>query len=77
MSSLFERVREQAMHLTAQERGFLAHELLTSLDQDEARAEQAWEDEVARRVEGIRSGAEEGHPAEEVLLEIRKHLSAR
>jgi putative addiction module component (TIGR02574 family) len=77
MSSLLERVREEAMHLSEEERGILAHELLTSLDPDDPGADKAWEEEIARRVERIRSGTEQGHPAEEVFAEIRKKFGAR
>ena len=77
MSSLLERVREEAMHLSEEERGILAHELLTSLDPDDPGVEQAWEDEIARRVERIRSGTEVGHPVGEVFAEIREKFGAR
>ena len=77
MSSLLERVRREAMHLSEKDRGILAHEVLTSPDRDDPGAEQAWEDEIARRVERIRSGREAGHPAEEVFTEIRQEFGAR
>jgi putative addiction module component (TIGR02574 family) len=76
MSSLLEHVREEIMHLSSEERGLLAHELLISLEPDDANSEQAWENEIARRVERIRSGTEQGFPAEEVLAEHRQIINA-
>lgn len=67
-------VLEKALQLSTQERGLLIDRLIESLDDEvEDSAEQAWDDEIKRRVEEIRSGKAEMIPGEEV----RRRLAAR
>jgi putative addiction module component (TIGR02574 family) len=55
---------EQALSLTESERAELAHRLLLSLDEGEDEgAEEAWEAEVAKRVEEINTGAAKDGPS--------------
>jgi putative addiction module component (TIGR02574 family) len=58
--------------LSERERAHLAETLLRSLEpeQDEG-VEEAWEAEIARRVEEIRSGTAQGRPAEDVFRDVR------
>jgi putative addiction module component (TIGR02574 family) len=67
-------VLEKALKLSTQERGLLIDRLIESLDEEaEDGVEQAWDDEIKRRVDEIRSGRAEMIPGEEV----RRRLAAR
>ena len=60
------------MALPPQERAKLVHTLLRSLDPpQDAGVEEAWEAEVARRLQRLRSGAAEGRPAEDVFRDMQ------
>lgn len=63
------------MSLTPDERSELTRALIQSLEQeaeeDITAVEQAWEKEIARRVEEIESGKVKGIPAEEVFAKLR------
>jgi putative addiction module component (TIGR02574 family) len=80
MSLTLERIRDEALRLSAQERARLARELISSLDEleaeDEAAVEAAWREEVRRRLEQYRRGeigVEEGDAVmEEVRARFRK-----
>jgi putative addiction module component (TIGR02574 family) len=69
-----ERLKTQLSQLSAQERAELASFLISSLDEDtdDADAEAAWDAELARRTEEIRSGKAAGEQADKVLAELRK-----
>jgi putative addiction module component (TIGR02574 family) len=75
MSATAERIQNELASLNDSERAQLAHYLIKSLthgvDQD---AETAWDAELARRAEEIKSGQATGEPAEKVFSELRaKH----
>ena len=75
MSATTEKFRTQLSSLSETERAELAHYLIQSLDRgsDEG-AEAAWDAELARREEEIRSGRASGESAEKVFSELRaKH----
>jgi len=58
--------------LPEQERAELAHKILVSLDgESEEGVEEAWETEIAKRIEEIRSGSVKGIPAEEAFWDVR------
>lgn len=63
------------MALTSDERSELTRALIQSLEQepeeDITAVDQAWEKEIARRVEEIKSGKVQGIPAEEVFAKLR------
>ena len=65
-------VLAQAMQLSPQERELLIDRLVESLDEEpaEAGAEEAWADEIKRRVDEIRSGKVKMIAGEEVLREL-------
>lgn len=74
MPSVSEELEAAAMSLPRAERARLAERLLASLD-DEADVEEAWREEVRRRLEAYRKGEMEAVPASKVLEEARDRLS--
>lgn len=71
MTEAVEMLKSQMATLSVPERADLAHFLLSSLEPEEEGAEEAWRDEIARRVAEIRSGQAVGRPVDEVLAELR------
>ena len=67
MAAAVERLAQEALSLSDQERAELARKLLVSLegppDED---VTDAWDREIATRVDRIREGTAKGRPAEEV-----------
>jgi putative addiction module component (TIGR02574 family) len=63
---------EKALRLSTQERGLLIDRLVESLDDEpsEEGVEAAWDDEIKRRVDDIRSGRVKMIPGEQVLREL-------
>jgi putative addiction module component (TIGR02574 family) len=53
------RVLEEALALAASERARIAHELIQSLEPEDADAAAAWSDEIRRRVDEIEAGTAE------------------
>ncbi len=68
------QLTEQALGLSESERAELAHKLLLSLDEVEEGVEEAWEEEIAKRVERINNGTAKGRPVEDVLRDIRSRF---
>ena len=78
MSALLERLREQAKQLSDDERCILGAELLApDGDNGIAEVEQAWDEEIQRRVEEIKSGKVQMIPMEEVFTELDEMLRCR
>ena len=76
MSSLLQEVASKAHNLSPSERAELAHELIVSLDDvRDKELEMAWDTEIERRIEEIKSGRAKGRSAEEILAEIRAKYS--
>lgn len=75
MTAQVSELLEKALRLTTQERGLLIDRLVESLDDEPAEegVEQAWADEIKRRVDDIRSGKAETVPIEW----IKERLNAR
>jgi len=69
-------VLEKALALSVQERGLLIDHLIESLDERplEEGVEEAWAEEIKRRVDDIRSGKVEMIPGEQVLRELAKEF---
>jgi putative addiction module component (TIGR02574 family) len=69
-------VLEKALALSTQERGLLIDHLIESLDEGPAEegVEQAWGEEIKRRVDDIRSGKVKMIPGERVLRELAKEF---
>jgi putative addiction module component (TIGR02574 family) len=70
MRSTVEDVESAAMQLPRAERARLAERLIASLDED-TEIEQAWAEEIRRRVEELRSGAVQPIPGEQVFAELK------
>jgi putative addiction module component (TIGR02574 family) len=72
---------EKALALSTQERGALINRLIASLDDEPAEegVEAAWDEEIKRRVEDIRSGRVKTIPGEQVLgrLKARRRNAGR
>ncbi len=75
MTSQVSEILEKALTLSAQERGLLIDRLVESLDDGPAEdgVEAAWDEEIKRRVEDVRSGRAETVPIER----IKERLNAR
>jgi putative addiction module component (TIGR02574 family) len=76
MTEAAEKLKAQLSQLSMPERAELAHFLIHSLDEGiDADAEAAWDVELVRRMEEIRSGKTVGEPADKVFAELRKKYS--
>jgi putative addiction module component (TIGR02574 family) len=64
--------KAQLGSLPEPERAELAHFLLDTLDAIDADAEAAWDTELGRRAEEIRSGTASGKPADQVFAKLRE-----
>jgi putative addiction module component (TIGR02574 family) len=75
MTPQVSEVLEKALALSTQERGLLIDHLIESLDEGPAEegVEEAWDEEIKRRVDDIRSGKVEMISGEDV----RRRLAAR
>jgi putative addiction module component (TIGR02574 family) len=77
MAPKVENLLKQAMEMSEPDRALLAERLLSSLDpQIDPDWEQAWDAEIARRLEEIESGKVKLIPWETVRARIRKSLRA-
>lgn len=72
---------EKALALSSEERGLLVDRLVESLDNEPAEpgVEAAWDEEINRRIEDIRSGRVKTIPGEQVLgrLKARRRNAGR
>ena len=78
MSPLLEKISKEVMNLPDEEKISLVNLLLEDLDgveDSEEEVQQAWDEEIQKRIKTIDSGEVEGIPAEEVFAEARKRLS--
>ena len=75
MKATLERVAEEARSLSLPDRSALTRILIESLDaepaEDLAEVEEAWQAEVEKRVEEIKSGRVKTIPAKEVFAKLR------
>ena len=68
----FEEASKIALSLSTKDRASLAHVLLQSLDEQiDEDIKQAWDDEIAKRIERFKTGGSKDRDAFEVLNEIR------
>jgi putative addiction module component (TIGR02574 family) len=73
MTTLVEELSQRARALSPEDRARLAEELLASLEEQvDPDAEAAWELEIGRRVEEIKSGKAKLISAEEVFAETAR-----
>ena len=72
MTPQVSEVLEKALTLSTQDRGLLIDRLIESLDEGPAEegVEEAWAEEIKRRVDDIRSGKVKTIPGEQVLREL-------
>jgi putative addiction module component (TIGR02574 family) len=75
MSATLAQILAQLRGLSQQERAALARAVLLSLEPEDPDAEDAWDKELARRADRIRSREAAGIPAEQVLAEWRRRRS--
>jgi putative addiction module component (TIGR02574 family) len=76
MSVTVEQLKSQIEILSGPERAELAHFILVVLEPEEDEGvDAAWEEEVARRVDEIRSGHVVGKPADQLFAELREQSS--
>ena len=80
MSAVLEKLKAQALKLSAPDRDELARALMASIDGDpedtpEAIA-RAWDEEIARRVADLDAGRTTGIPFEQVLAEVRAMIAS-
>jgi len=73
MSRSYEKIRDEALELSDDERAALAEELYNSTLTDE---ERALEDEWDRRADDLVSGKVKGIPADEAIAEAHAALAA-
>jgi len=76
MTPQVSEVLEKALTLSTQDRGLLIDRLIESLDEGPAEegVEEAWAEEIKRRVDDIRSGRVKTIPGEQVLRELAKEF---
>lgn len=72
MSASLKQIENQARVLPPEERAKLAESLLESLHSPLAEIEQAWTNEVERRVTAFDRGEIPAYPAEDVFAEARR-----
>ncbi len=76
MIPVLQKLKNQAIALSLEDRAKLAHELILSLDESAGTdVEKVWDSEIKKRVEEIKSGKAKGRPAENILAEIRAKYS--
>jgi putative addiction module component (TIGR02574 family) len=72
MSTTVETLKSQIDNLSKDERAELAFYLLSALEPESE--EEAWKQEMVRRVEELRTGKVQGIPAEQAMAELRELL---
>lgn len=78
MARTFERVRDDAMELSVEERGWLADAIWESLLTDEEREIQnEWIADAERRLKGVEDGTAKLIPYEDVKRELRAKYPAQ
>jgi putative addiction module component (TIGR02574 family) len=72
MTATAEQITTVALTLSGEDRAVLAQILLRSIEgPEEEGVAEAWETEIGRRMDRVRSGTATGRPAEEVFADIR------
>jgi putative addiction module component (TIGR02574 family) len=76
VSQQISELLEKALALSSQDRGVLIGRLIDSLDDDPAEegVEAAWDEEIKRRIDDIRSGRVKTIPGEQVLGRLKARL---
>ncbi len=76
MTQQVSELLEKALTLSPQERGLLIDRLIETFDDEPAEegVEAAWDEEIKRRVDDIRSGRVETVPGKQVLGRLKARL---
>ena len=74
MSDVVSELADRARSLTAEQRARLAEQILSTLDPEDVSVEQAWGQEIRKRIEEIESGLETTIPGDQVFAEVRQAL---
>ena len=77
MSPEISELLKRALALPADERAALANSLLDSLEITNESVQEAWDDEVARRIEDLKSGRAVTVPWEELHRELLAMVNGR
>lgn len=73
MTDKIQAILEQALKLSLTERADVAEQLIISLDErPDADAEQAWQEEVQRRLQQVERGEVELIDSDTVMADLRK-----
>ena len=73
MTETAEKLKIELSQLSMQERAELAYFLIHSLDEDvDDNVESAWDAELTRRMQEIKSGTASGEPLNQVFTELRE-----
>lgn len=72
MTQTAEKLRDEVLRLSTEERAEIAYCLISSLDENEPDIHDAWEAELERRWREVESGEVVGESAESVFVELRK-----
>jgi putative addiction module component (TIGR02574 family) len=76
MTETARKLRTQLSQLSAEDRAELAQFLIQSLDEGaDSDAEAAWDAELARRLDEIKSGTAVGEAADRVFAELQEKYS--
>lgn len=77
-NATLQKVRSEALELSESDRASLASDLLSSLDgPPDKDADQAWDQEIARRLDEIETGKVPTVSADELISRIRGRLAAK
>lgn len=68
---------KRALALSPEERAALANTLLESLDESDASVQEAWDEEVARRMQDLKAGRAVTVPWEELHRELLAIVNGR
>lgn len=74
MSDVVTELAERAMSLPVEQRARLAEQILSTLDPQDDSVEQAWDQEIRKRLDEIDSGLVTAIPANEAFAKVRKAL---
>jgi putative addiction module component (TIGR02574 family) len=78
MSRTLDEIREDAMQLNVEERGYLVDTLFESfLTPEEQEIQEAWLDEAERRLADYEAGRTKSVPFEEVMRKLRARTGAK
>ena len=72
MTATYDTVLQDALSLSLEERSRIATRLIESVDDDDFELSPAWQAEIERRIEDVRSGKSRRIPHEEVMAEMRE-----